>query len=58
MSQSAKTTKKTSVSFWSRLRRWLWRGLCAFALFWLAYACFLLLGFVPGQSGLSGAAGG
>ena len=51
MSQSAKTTKKTSMSFWSRLRRWLWRGFCAFVLFWLAYSCFLLLGFVPVNRG-------
>lgn len=44
-------TKKASRSFCSRLRRWMWRGLCAFLLFWLAYACFLLLGFIPVNRG-------
>lgn len=51
MSDQARATANIKTSFWSRLRRWLWRGFCAFALFWLAYACFLLLGFVPVNRG-------
>ena len=33
------------------MRHWLWRGVYAFVLFWLAYACFLLLGFIPVNRG-------
>ncbi len=44
-------TKKSQPNLWSRLRRWLWRGLCGFALFWLTYGCFLLLGFIPVNRG-------
>jgi uncharacterized protein (TIGR02117 family) len=51
MPVQAKATANIKTSFWSRLRLWLWRGLCAFGLFWLAYACFLLLGFVPVNRG-------
>jgi|GEM_PF-4318891 Protein of unknown function (DUF2459). len=51
MPVQAKATANIKTSFWSRLRRWLWGGLCAFGLFWLAYACFLLLGFVPVNRG-------
>jgi uncharacterized protein (TIGR02117 family) len=51
MPVQAKANANIKTSFWSRLRRWLGRGLCAFVLFWLAYACFLLLGFVPVNRG-------
>ena len=40
-------TKATKPGWRLRLRRWIWRGVYAFALFWLAYGCFLLLGFIP-----------
>ncbi len=51
MPESATTTKTTKTSWWSRLGRWMWRGLCAFTLFWLVYGCFLLMGFVPVNRG-------
>ena len=51
MPESAETPEKTKVSIWSRLRRWVWRGFYAFALFWLVYGCFLLLGFIPVNRG-------
>ena len=40
-------TESRKLSFWFRLRRWIRRGVCVFAIFWLIYGCFLLLGFIP-----------
>lgn len=39
--------RPTKPGWRQRLRRWIWRGVCAFTLFWLVYGCFLLLGFIP-----------
>lgn len=49
MPESARKT--ASTHWWLRLRRWLGRVASAFALFWLVYGCFLLLGFVPVNRG-------
>ena len=43
--------KTANIPWWSRLRRWLWRAAYVFALFWLVYGCFLLLGFIPVNRG-------
>jgi uncharacterized protein (TIGR02117 family) len=43
--------ESASIPWWPRLRRWLGRTALLFALFWLVYGCFLLLGFVPVNRG-------
>lgn len=47
----SKSTPIVKQSRWASLLRWMRRAVYALALFWLAYACFLLLGFVPVNRG-------
>jgi len=47
MANTAQPSKTRRTTIWSCFRRWLWRAVAAFALFWLFYASFLLLGFIP-----------
>lgn len=51
MPVTSKSTPLVKQSPWSGLLRWMRRAVYALALFWLAYAGFLLLGFVPVNRG-------